>query len=87
MDNTFATLYLNDCYASDWLDDDINYLVIAGDVVDGIGIFPGQDKELAISDIYEQYEKAAQYLNAVPKHIKIIISPGNHDAVRQRRFS
>jgi DNA polymerase II small subunit len=67
----------------DWLDDDINYLVIAGDVVDGIGIFPGQDKELAISDIYEQYEKAAEYLNAVPKHIKIIISPGNHDAVRQ----
>lgn len=67
----------------DWLGDEINYLVIAGDVVDGIGIFPGQDKELAISDIYEQYEKAAQYLNAVPKHIKIIISPGNHDAVRQ----
>jgi len=67
----------------DWLDNDINYLVIAGDVVDGIGIFPGQDKELAISDIYEQYEKAAEYLNAVPKHIKIIISPGNHDAVRQ----
>jgi DNA polymerase II small subunit len=67
----------------DWLGDDINYMVIAGDVVDGIGIFPGQDKELAISDIYEQYEKAAEYLNAVPKHIKIIISPGNHDAVRQ----
>ena len=67
----------------DWLGDDINYLVIAGDVVDGIGIFPGQDKELAISDIYEQYEKAAEYLNAIPKHIKIIISPGNHDAVRQ----
>jgi DNA polymerase II small subunit len=67
----------------DWLDEDINYLVIAGDVVDGIGIFPGQDRELAISDIYEQYEKAAEYLNAVPEHIKIIISPGNHDAVRQ----
>ena len=67
----------------DWLGDDINYLVIAGDVVDGIGIFPGQDKELAILDVYEQYEKAAEYLNAVPKHIRIIISPGNHDAVRQ----
>lgn len=67
----------------DWLDDDINYLVIAGDVVDGIGIFPGQDKELDILDVYEQYEKAAQYLNSIPKHIKIIISPGNHDAVRQ----
>jgi DNA polymerase II small subunit len=67
----------------EWLGDEIDYLVIAGDVVDGIGVFPNQDKELAISDIYEQYEKAAEYLNAVPKHIKIIISPGNHDAVRQ----
>jgi DNA polymerase II small subunit len=67
----------------DWLGDDINYLVIAGDVVDGIGVFPGQDKELAISDIYKQYEKAAGYLNDVPEHIRIIISPGNHDAVRQ----
>ncbi len=68
---------------SDWLGDEVNYLVIAGDVVDGIGIFPNQDKELAILDIYEQYEKAAEYINALPKHIKIIISPGNHDAVRQ----
>ena len=67
----------------DWLGEDIDYLVIAGDVVDGIGIFPGQDRELAILDIYEQYAKAAEYLNAVPKHIKMIISPGNHDAVRQ----
>jgi len=67
----------------DWLGDDIDYLIIAGDVVDGIGIFPGQDRELAILDIYEQYAKAAEYLNAVPKHIKMIISPGNHDAVRQ----
>ncbi len=68
---------------SDWLGDEVNYLVIAGDVVDGIGVFPNQDKELAILDIYEQYEKAAEYINALPKHIKIIISPGNHDAVRQ----
>ncbi len=67
----------------EWLGDGISYLVIAGDVVDGIGVFPNQDTELAISDIYGQYEKAAEYINAVPKHIKIIISPGNHDAVRQ----
>ncbi len=67
----------------EWLGDEINYLVIAGDVVDGIGVFPNQDRELAIMDIYEQYEKAAEYLNAIPRHIKIIISPGNHDAVRQ----
>lgn len=70
---------------AEWLGkrDDIDYLVIAGDVVDGIGIFPNQDKELAITDIYEQYGKAAEYLNAVPGRIRIIISPGNHDAVRQ----
>lgn len=67
----------------DWLGDEIDYLIIAGDVVDGIGIFPGQDRELAILDIYEQYAKAAEYLNAVPRHVKMIISPGNHDAVRQ----
>ncbi|HLB69607.1 MAG TPA: DNA-directed DNA polymerase II small subunit [Candidatus Methanoperedens sp.] len=68
---------------TDWLGDEISYLVIAGDVVDGIGVFPNQDRELAITDVYEQYEKAAEYLNAVPEHIKIVISPGNHDAVRQ----
>ncbi len=80
--------FLEDAWLNfvEWLGDDINginYLVIAGDVVDGIGVFPNQDKELAILDIYEQYERAAAYLEAVPKHIKIVISPGNHDAVRQ----
>lgn len=63
--------------------DDINYLVIAGDIVDGIGIYPNQEKELQINDIYEQYQAAAQYLNQIPGHIKIVLSPGNHDAVRQ----
>lgn len=62
---------------------DIKYLVVAGDLVDGIGVYPNQEKELKIKDIYEQYNAAAGYLNQVPKHIKVIISPGNHDAVRQ----
>jgi len=62
---------------------DINYLIIAGDIVDGIGIYPNQEKELLINDVYEQYKVAAQYLNQVPEHIKIVLSPGNHDAVRQ----
>jgi DNA polymerase II small subunit len=60
----------------------IKYMVIPGDVVDGIGIYPRQDEELLIHDIYEQYEELARLLEAVPDHIKIIISPGNHDAVR-----
>jgi len=61
----------------------IRYLIVAGDLVDGIGIYPGQESELAIMDIYEQYMKAAEYLREIPEHIRVIISPGNHDAVRQ----
>ena len=63
--------------------DRLRYLVIAGDVVDGIGIYPGQEKELTIKDVYDQYRKAAEYLRMVPKHMRIVIAPGNHDAVRQ----
>ncbi len=61
---------------------DLDYLVLPGDVVDGIGIFPGQEKELIISDIYKQYESLAEHLKGIPDHIKIIMQPGNHDAVR-----
>ncbi len=62
---------------------EVRYLVVAGDIVDGVGIYPGQEKELVIQDIYDQYEKAAEYFNQIPEHIKIIMCPGNHDAVRQ----
>ncbi len=61
----------------------IRYLVVAGDIVDGIGIYPDQEMELDILDVYEQYKKAAEYFREIPEHIRIIISPGNHDAVRQ----
>ena len=61
---------------------DLNYIVFPGDVVDGIGIFPGQEEELRINDIYEQYEKLAEYLKDIPDHIKMVVHPGNHDAVR-----
>ncbi|HKM08948.1 MAG TPA: DNA-directed DNA polymerase II small subunit [Candidatus Methanomethylophilaceae archaeon] len=63
-------------------DTDLDYIVLPGDVVDGIGIFPGQETELSITDIYEQYEALAEYLKEVPDHIKMVLQPGNHDAVR-----
>jgi DNA polymerase II small subunit len=56
--------------------------VLAGDVVDGIGVYPRQEEELLIDDIFKQYEAAAKLLAQIPEHIKIIIAPGNHDAVR-----
>jgi len=58
------------------------YIFIVGDIVDGVGIYPEQDKELAIKDIREQYEKAAELLSLIRNDIKIIICPGNHDALR-----
>jgi DNA polymerase II small subunit len=60
----------------------IKYLIIPGDVVDGIGIYPDQDKELSIINVYRQYEALAQQLRLIPDHITMIMQPGNHDAVR-----
>ena len=61
----------------------IKYLCITGDIVDGIGVYPNQDKRLFITDIYKQYEAAANYFSEIPDYIKIIVSPGDHDGVRK----
>ncbi len=60
----------------------VKYLIIAGDLVDGIGIYPGQQEELKIENIRDQYERVAELLSKVPDDIHIIATPGNHDAVR-----
>ncbi len=68
---------------SDWLDDsDASYLLIAGDLVDGIGVYPGQEHELTIRNIYEQYDVFADMMRDRPSQLQIVISPGNHDVVR-----
>lgn len=71
----------------DWINNapeakNVKYIIIAGDVVDGIGIYPNQEKDLAIKDIYAQYAVFEKFVCQIPEHIDIIISPGNHDAVR-----
>jgi DNA polymerase II small subunit len=60
----------------------IKYLVLSGDCVDGVGIYPGQDKELAIKDLYGQYTRFAELLELLPEWVECIMLPGNHDAVR-----
>lgn len=60
----------------------IEYIVVPGDTVDGIGIYPSQEEELQINDIYGQYEELARILKMIPNNIKVIMIPGNHDAVR-----
>ncbi len=61
----------------------IKYIVIGGDIVDGIGIYPGQDKDLAITDVYKQYSILSRFLENIPEYIQIFILPGNHDAVQR----
>ena len=60
----------------------IKYLVLSGDTVDGVGIYPGQEANLLIPDAFDQYECFARKLDELPEHITPIILPGNHDAVR-----
>jgi DNA polymerase II small subunit len=71
---------------TDWLHtseaESVEYLLIAGDMVEGVGVYPDQDEELDIVDIYEQYEQFAEYLKEVPADVEVVMIPGNHDAVR-----
>ncbi len=60
----------------------VKYVIVSGDVVDGVGIYPNQEEELEITDIYEQYSKCAELLKKIPPDKKIIVSPGNHDSMR-----
>jgi DNA polymerase II small subunit len=61
----------------------IKYVVIAGDLVDGVGIYPRQARELALKDVHKQYSVVSRYLEHIPDYIEVIIIPGNHDASRK----
>jgi len=61
----------------------VKYVVIAGDLVDGVGIYPQQARELVIHDIHRQYSAVSRYLEQIPDYIELIIIPGNHDASRK----
>ena len=64
----------------------VKYLVISGDMVDGVGVFPGQENELLIQDIHEQYQEFAGKLAEIPDHIRVIILPGNHETFATVEF-
>ncbi len=84
----------------EWINSDdqtaknIKYLVCSGDVVDGVGVYPGHENNLGASsdksqsyatdmkNVYDQYEFFARKMDELPDHIETIILPGNHDAVR-----
>ena len=60
----------------------IQDMIVAGDLVDGVGVYPGQEDDLSITDMREQYTKLVELLSLVPPHITLILLPGNHDATR-----
>ena len=69
---------------ADWIarQEDVEYLLVGGDMVEGVGVYPGQDDELTTVDIYEQYRDCAEMFDALPEDIEIVTITGNHDSVR-----
>jgi len=61
----------------------IRFVVIGGDLIDGVGIFPGQEKILNQTTTEEQLQKTFEVLDKIPKHIKVFLISGNHDAGRK----
>ncbi len=76
-------LWLSGRLGDEYIASRVKYVVVAGDVVDGVGIYPNQDKDLEETDVKLQFSKLAQLLEQIPVHIKILLTPGNHDPVRQ----
>jgi len=79
-------LWLNGKYGNEKMREiagHIKYVLVAGDIVDGVGVYPNQIKELAVKDVHKQYKLAAKYLEQIPDYIEVIIIPGNHDAPRK----
>ena len=60
----------------------IKYLFVAGDIVDGVGVYPGQLEDLVIDNLQMQYHLATEYFNQIRTDVEIIIIPGNHDGAR-----
>lgn len=60
----------------------IKYIIINGDFIEGIGVYPNQEKDIAISSTELQYKRIAKYLNQIPKDKCILSIAGNHDVAR-----
>ena len=45
----------------------VKYLFITGDTIDGVGVYPSQEKDILIKDVNEQYKKLAEFLVKIRK--------------------
>jgi DNA polymerase II small subunit len=79
-------LWLNGKYGNDKMREiagHVKYVLVAGDIVDGVGVYPNQVKELVIKDVHKQYRLASKLIEQIPDYVEVIVSPGNHDAPRK----
>ncbi|MDY6776629.1 MAG: DNA-directed DNA polymerase II small subunit [Candidatus Nanohaloarchaea archaeon] len=60
----------------------IKYLFVVGDAVEGVGVYPDQEEELEVTNVYDQYELFQDFVEEIRDDIEIIVGPGNHDMVR-----
>lgn len=60
----------------------VKYVICPGDLIEGAGIYPGQEKDLEYEDVKKQYQVSAEQLKKIPDHIEIVVIPGNHDVGR-----
>jgi DNA polymerase II small subunit len=58
------------------------YVIIAGDLVEGVGVYPSQENDLEIPDIFDQYKYTDEILSTLPEDKHVIVIPGNHDIGR-----
>jgi len=59
----------------------VKYLVLVGDMIDGIGVYAGQEKWLDIKSVRGQYGKVAEILGRIRGDVEIVMCAGQHDAV------
>ncbi len=57
----------------------LRFIIIAGDLIDGFGVYRDQEKELLTMDVEEQYKMLAELLSGIPEDINIFLIPGEHD--------
>ncbi|HEU5446478.1 MAG TPA: DNA-directed DNA polymerase II small subunit [Nitrososphaeraceae archaeon] len=82
MENEFND-FISWLSSNDEIASKIKFVCIAGDIVDGIGIYPNQDKELIDININKQMSYAAALLQKIPKRMHVFLIPGNHDPGRR----
>jgi DNA polymerase II small subunit len=59
----------------------VKYLVLTGDLVDGVGVYPGQERWLGIKNMRGQYRKVADLFGRIRGDVEIVVCAGQHDAV------